>query len=350
MATEPPQAHPPETTTINASPTPDISDSKHSHPRPTRFRFKDPSRKRHRHRSHSHSHNHDHDHRTPSPPPTKRKKHRAPHRRKHTSPSPPPDADANPFHTSRFSPSAAFRESLFDALGDDEGAAYWESVYGQPIHTYSVPEIPKGPNGELEAMDEEEYAAYVRRKMWERTREGMLAEEERLREERRKVREHERKRDKERVEWERAVEESLRRGSERKRRRGWKEVWGRYCRCWEGLDRVVRGDDGSSMGDGGKGRFEEMVFWPVESGKRRDVGREAVEGFMRECARVIDDEDKDGGGDGLLGLLKSERVRWHPDKIQHRYGKLGIDERVLKSVTEVFQIVDQMWNEERKRK
>ncbi|KAI2989598.1 hypothetical protein CBS147345_10613 [Aspergillus niger] len=74
-----------------------------------------------------------------------------------------------------------------------------------------------------------------------------------------------------------------------------------------------------------------------------------IEEFMRECARVVDDEDKDGGGDGLLGLLKTERVRWHPDKIQHRYGKLGIDERVLKSVTEVFQIVDQMWNEERKR-
>lgn len=84
------------------------------------------------------------------------------------------------------------------------------------------------------------------------------------------------------------------------------------------------------------------------------MGRKEVEEFMRECARVVDEEDidKDGdrdGGGGLLGLLKTERVRWHPDKIQHRYGKLGIDERVLKSVTEVFQIVDQMWSEERKK-
>ncbi|PYH36125.1 uncharacterized protein BO87DRAFT_457697 [Aspergillus neoniger CBS 115656] len=334
MTTSPP-AQPPDTTTTPTSLTPDTTNA---HPRPTKFRFKDPSRKRHRHR---HSSSHKDPQRTPSP---KRKKHRAPHRRKHTT-SPPP-SPSQPT-TSRFSPSTAFRESLFDALGDDEGAAYWESVYGQPIHTYSVPEVPKGPNGELEMMDEEEYAAYVRRKMWERTREGMLAEEERMREERRRVKEKERRRERERGEWERAVEESLRRGRERKRRRGWRGVWGRYCACWGELDEVVKG---GSEG----GRFEEVVFWPVESGERRDVGRKEVEEFMRECARVVDEEDmdKDGdrdGGGGLLGLLKTERVRWHPDKIQHRYGKLGIDERVLKSVTEVFQIVDQMWSEERKK-
>ncbi|GLB06785.1 hypothetical protein AtubIFM57258_002102 [Aspergillus tubingensis] len=338
MTTSPP-AQPPDTTTTTTptSPTPDTTSN--AHPRPTKFRFKDPSRKRHRHH---HSSSHKDPQRTPSP---KRKKHRAPHRRKHTTTSPP--ASPSQPTTSRFSPSTAFRESLFDALGDDEGAAYWESVYGQPIHTYSVPEVPKGPNGELEMMDEEEYAAYVRRKMWERTREGMLAEEERMREERRRVKEKERRRDRERGEWERAVEESLRRGRERKRRRGWRGVWGRYCACWGELDGVVKG---GSEG----GRFEEVVFWPVESGERRDVGRKEVEEFMRECARVVDEEDmdKDGdrdGGGGLLGLLKTERVRWHPDKIQHRYGKLGIDERVLKSVTEVFQIVDQMWSEERKK-
>ncbi|BCR96319.1 uncharacterized protein AKAW2_21259A [Aspergillus luchuensis] len=339
MTTSPP-AQPPTT-----SPTPDYTtttanETTNAHPRPTKFRFKDPSRKRHRHH---HSSSHKDPQRTPSP---KRKKHRAPHRRKHTT-SPPPSPSQT---TSRFSPSTAFRESLFDALGDDEGAAYWESVYGQPIHTYSVPEVPKGPNGELEMMDEEEYAAYVRRKMWERTREGMLAEEERMREEGRRVKEKERRRERERGEWERAVEESLRRGRERKRRRGWRGVWGRYCACWGELDGVVRGGED---GGGGK-RFEEVVFWPVESGERRDVGRKEVEEFMRECARVVDEEDidKDGdrdGGGGLLGLLKTERVRWHPDKIQHRYGKLGIDERVLKSVTEVFQIVDQMWSEERKK-
>lgn len=40
----------------------------------------------------------------------------------------------------------AFRDSLFDALADDEGAHYWESVYSQPIHVYPRPsvETPQG--------------------------------------------------------------------------------------------------------------------------------------------------------------------------------------------------------------
>ena len=42
-------------------------------------------------------------------------------------------------------PNSAFIESLFDALADDEGAAYWEDVYGQPIHTY--PNVKEGPGG-----------------------------------------------------------------------------------------------------------------------------------------------------------------------------------------------------------
>ncbi|OOF99594.1 hypothetical protein ASPCADRAFT_503597 [Aspergillus carbonarius ITEM 5010] len=282
-------------------------------PRPSKFRFKDPHRKRrHHHTSPTRS--------TRKPRPPHRQKHT--HTHTHSRPSTPPD----PTLTS----STAFRESLFDALGDDEGAAYWESVYGQPIHTYAVPEVPKGPNGELEAMDEEEYAAYVRSRMWERTREGMEAERERLRgEKRRKVRE-EKEREEERRRFDVAMEESLRRGRERKRRRGWGEVWG-------------------SIGK----KFKEMVFWPVESGKRADLGREEVEAFMRGCAGVMGEGDNkhgDGNGGGLLGLLKTERVRWHPDKIQHRYGSLGLDESVMRSVTEVFQIVDQMWNEERKKR
>ncbi|KLU83995.1 hypothetical protein MAPG_03043 [Magnaporthiopsis poae ATCC 64411] len=41
----------------------------------------------------------------------------------------------DPFAPPPLDADAAFRESLFDAMADDEGAAYWEGVYGQPIHT-----------------------------------------------------------------------------------------------------------------------------------------------------------------------------------------------------------------------
>ncbi|KAJ5281237.1 hypothetical protein N7478_006609 [Penicillium angulare] len=242
------------------------------------------------------------------------------------------------------SPGAAFRESLFDALGDDEGAAYWEGVYGQPIHNYAVPNV-EGPTGELEQMDEEEYAAYVRARMWERTREGMLEEQERYREERRrkKARDQESSvRDHERMAFDRAMDDSLRRGAERKSRKKWEEAWETYLARWEEISKIAgSGNSKESSGaeSGTSKPLRNLLFWPVESGKRVDVSPDSVQAFMRHAPASTD----------LLVILKAERVRWHPDKMQHRYSGLGIDDVVMRSVTEVFQIVDRMWNEERER-
>lgn len=290
-------------------------DPKERHDDHNQHRRRSPHSSHHRKRHHS-SHK---SHRSRS----SKRRHR--HRHEHTS-SPPDDPPP-------LSPDTAFRESLFDALGDDEGAAYWEGIYGQPIHTYNVPEVPKGPEGELEQMSEEEYAAYVRARMWERTREGMLEEQERLRAERRKAEETGRRRDGERRAFEQAMEESLRRGAERKRKRGWEGIWKEYLGRWE---EIAKRRDG---GGDGSGPLRNMLFWPVESGKRRDVNPDSVREFMRHAPPPAD----------LLSTLKAERVRWHPDKMQHRYGGLGIDDAVMRSVTEVFQIVDRMWNEEQER-
>ncbi|KAE8132008.1 hypothetical protein BDV38DRAFT_226218 [Aspergillus pseudotamarii] len=313
-------------------PEPNPTQEPDKQPKSGKFRFKtskDKSRSRrddttstHRHSSHRHS---SHRHRP--------KRH---HRRRSASPN--PIYSDNEQHQPGLNADAAFRESLFDALGDDEGAAYWESVYGQPIHNYAVPNVPKGPNGELEQMDEEEYASYVRTKMWERTREGMLAEQERLRAEkmRQKRREERREEDmREKMRFERAMEESLRRGKERRRVKAWGRVWEEYVRSWGEVDRAVDQVRDGGGGGGGEGvRLRNLIFWPVESGKRGDVSRETVEEFLRHAP-----------GEDLLAVLKAERVRWHPDKIQHRYGALGIDEVVMRSVTEVFQIIDRLWSE-----
>ncbi|KNG79829.1 hypothetical protein ANOM_011917, partial [Aspergillus nomiae NRRL 13137] len=180
-------------------------------PKPGKFRFKSskPKSSSSRRDEPSSTHHHHHRHRHSS---SHRHRSRRHHRRRSASPTPDEQPGLNA--------DAAFRESLFDALGDDEGAAYWESVYGQPIHNYAVPDVPKGPNGELEQMDEEEYASYVRTKMWERTREGMLAEQERLRAEKARQRRREERREedlREKMRFERAMEESLRRGKERRR-------------------------------------------------------------------------------------------------------------------------------------
>lgn len=316
-------SHPPE----HPQPTKPAEDSKESHdPNPapkehTRtshsraFRFKDGSRP-HRKRTHRHG---------------SRTRDSEPSKRRHREEKQPEPTAEDPFGSTR----DTFRESLFDALGDDEGAAYWESVYGQPIHNYRVPEVQRGPEGELEQMTEEEYVEYVRRRMWERTREGMLAEQERLRAERQQRRKEEAQRNAQsgREEFERAMDESLRRGAERKKAKvEWGGPWAEYLESWEAIGKAVEGSSTTKS-------LRNLIFWPVRSGKRVDVWPKAVEEFMRHAPAPAE----------LLSTLKAERIRWHPDKIQHRYGALGIDDVVMRSVTEVFQIVDRLWNEERER-
>ena len=214
-------------------------------------------------------------------------------------------------------PDAAFRESLFDALADDEGAAYWEGVYGQPIHTYSpyYPACDDDPeNPKLERMDDEEYTAYVRRKMWEKSHEHIVEERKRREEERvrKKVKEEEGRR------WQVGVEEALRRGEERRKRNRWRDAWEGYLAGWN---------------EERKG----SMSWPVESGKMDDVGSGEVEKFFRAVGR--------SGNVDLGDVLKRERVRWHPDKMQQKAGEVGVDGETMKMVTAVFQVVDGLWNE-----
>ncbi|KAJ5375754.1 hypothetical protein N7517_007760 [Penicillium concentricum] len=321
-AEAPGASHPSEHSRANepASPTEphphNPPDKEHRHSSHSRaFRFKDGSRP-HRKRTHRHR---------------SRTRDSEPSKRRHREEKQPESTHEDPFGSTR----DTFRESLFDALGDDEGAAYWESVYGQPIHNYRVPEVQRGPEGELEQMTEEEYVNYVRQRMWERTREGMLAEQERLRAERQQKRKEEAQRNAQagREEFERAMDDSLRRGAERKRAKvGWSGPWTAYLKSWETIGKAAEGSAPKPL--------RNLLFWPVRSGKRADINPQAVEEFMRHAPAPAE----------LLGTLKAERIRWHPDKIQHRYGALGIDDVVMRSVTEVFQIVDRMWNEERERR
>ncbi|KAL4992305.1 hypothetical protein BDW68DRAFT_150179 [Aspergillus falconensis] len=316
-----------------------------------KFRFKSSksksSSRSSRHDSHRHSRRHRHRHED------NHHSHRRQKRRRNTTPRSPSPGTVPSYPGSPLSPNTAFRESLFDALGDDEGAAFWESVYGQSIHSFAPPPAGDGNGrGVLEQMDEEEYAAYVRAEMWKRTREGMLEEHERIRAEKKaRVRaEKAAAEQEERRKFERAMEDSLRRGRERKRTKEiWRGVWDRYTRSWEEIEEARR--KGDLAGEGKTVR--NLLFWPVESGKRRDVSKEKVEEFMRRGPPPQSSGSGSSAGDtapedALLSTLKAERVRWHPDKIQHRYGATGIDESVMRSVTEVFQIIDHMWNELKK--
>ncbi|KAI5814392.1 hypothetical protein BZA77DRAFT_356645 [Pyronema omphalodes] len=214
-------------------------------------------------------------------------------------------------------PDAAFMESLFDAMADDEGAQFWEGVYGQPIHEYERP-MKQDERGELERMTDEEYARYVRERMWEKSHEYVEQERRRREEDRTKRRQRERE---EQEEWEREERkrrQEIKRRKERMERERFRDAWRDYLRYWE---------SGSSK--------VEDIPWPVASGRVKDVVREKVEEFMLAAP----------GEEEITDVLKRERVRWHPDKAQQRWGLDALTKTEMEAITMVFQTVDALWAE-----
>lgn len=260
------------------------------------------------------------------------------------------DEHSRPHETSSVPPDVAFRESLFDALGDDEGAEFWQGVYGQPIHNYSRT-YADADTGELDTMDDEQYARYVRHKMWEKSAEGIEAAREAKRKERKKEEEARRK---ERLDkpnqrepaynnftFDFELEASLRRGEERKERKKWQQLWQAYLDRWKDLQEIYEARKGSSADDTEQVFLRNKIAWPVESGKRKDLVPEEIERFITNVSATVRDTSKST-------ILKSERVRWHPDKIQQRYGFMNIEDGTMQGVTSVFQVLDRMWNDLRR--
>lgn len=87
----------------------------------------------------------------------------------------------------------------------------------------------------------------------------------------------------------------------------------------------------------------EGIPWPVESGASGDVSEDAVKTFVFGGLR------RDGvGEDEFAKALRDERVRWHPDKIQQRLGG-EVDADVLRDVTAIFQTIDRLYNDTRRK-
>jgi len=170
-------------------------------------------------------------------------------------------------------------------------------------------------------MTDEEYAAYVRQKMWEKTHAGLLEERARREEARKRKKEEETRQRK----VQREVEESLRRGEERKDRRKWADRWAEYEQAWASWDGTPS-----------------ALAWPVESGRREDISEEAVRAFLVRGLRL-----EEVGEKPFVARLKEERVRWHPDKIQQRAAGGTVDEATMRDVTAIFQIIDRLWGEMR---
>ncbi|CUS08080.1 unnamed protein product [Tuber aestivum] len=294
----------------NEDRTPESKPDDPSRPRKSKFRFKRKRQKdSHHHRSPS-SHLRSH--------PSSRRK-RSHHKPLDDDPAEYDDTYIPNLSSVNFATAEdAFRESLFDAMADDEGAAFWEGVYGQPINIYPRPD----GRGELERMTDEEYAEYVRSKMWEKTHEHII--EERIRrEEARRARRH---RDKEEQKMWEEEERSRRREEKARRRLGDKaraeNQWKGYLEKWREIS---------------AGKVDGDIPWPVESGELKDIEKAALERFYTDIRGCL------GEDEGLVDVLKVERIRWHPDKAQQRWGKRGLSEEEQRGITAVFQTVDSLW-------
>lgn len=275
--------------------------------------------------------------------------HRAKHKRRKMHDHEDPDIRCG---TSSLPPDVAFRESLFDALGDDEGADFWQGVYGQPIHNYSRT-YTDTDTGELGVMDDEQYAQYVRRKMWERSAEGIEAAREAKRREQRQEKEARRKERSDNSSREDLaynnftldfeLEASLRRGEERRERRRWQQLWHEYLDRWKNLQEIYEARQGSSADNAEQIFLRNKIAWPIESGKRKDLTPDRIENFVNQVSTAVPEATK-------TAVLKAERIRWHPDKMQQRYGFMNIDETTMEGITAVFQVLDRIWNELRSHK
>ena len=286
-----------------------------------RLKLKDSSRRKYLRRDKEESDDHS----------RSRRRRRRPRRRRSPTPVDPHEPEA-------LDPETAFRESLFDAMADDEGAAYWESVYGQPIHVYSDARV--GPEGELERMTDEEYAAHVRQKMWEKTPEGMETARKRLGQERRRkeMLEEERRRAERRANREQRkanklqadMEEVLRMGTERRFRKDWTQAWQDYRERWSRWETALNKEAG-------------LIPWPVKTASVDDVNELAIQNFFETAL------DRAELGDERFSVaMKDERVRWHPDKFQRQLGG-DVDSNTLRAITTAFQVVDALWSDTRRK-
>jgi hypothetical protein len=117
-------------------------------------------------------------------------------------------------------------------------------------------------------------------------------------------------------------------------------AWAAYLQAWDALKATLANPSSPSAGP--PKPPSKRIPWPTL--QNRPATRPNIEAFMRHAPAT---SDGDKSSSSQLQALKVERVRWHPDKVQQRFGG-AVDEGTMKVVTGVFQVVDDLVEEERK--
>ncbi|KAG9243820.1 hypothetical protein BJ878DRAFT_422755 [Calycina marina] len=254
-------------------------------------------------------------------------------------------------------PEYIFHEDLRYALNDPDGALEWEAKYGVPFHkvhqtkqaangmvNLSYDELVRGAKALIWAHTPEALAAERTRrdeckKMEKQKRQEAIAEKMRSKEVQKK-REMERKKQEE---LDARIEESLRRGGERRAARTWQGRWRLARSSAEKWDIYIAAWNANTSGKAQLGMDD--IPWPVSSGRFEDLNKESVKGFLSRAPR-----DKMWGGERpllkeIISLVKAERIRWHPDTVQRHFGGQGVDIEVLKAVNEVSSLINEVWSD-----
>ena len=128
--------------------------------------------------------------------------------------------------------------------------------------------------------------------------------------------------------------DALGRGQKRKEAKKWAEAWQQYLSKWSKFKETLTSKAEIEDLAGTKARG--VIPWPVDTGRWKHVEKDDVEAFFNNAPPVEI---------SLKNILKAERVRWHPDKMQQRFGAARLDDDTLKAVTMCFQVIDRMWSE-----
>ncbi|PNS19604.1 hypothetical protein CAC42_7448 [Sphaceloma murrayae] len=83
------------------------------------------------------------------------------------------------------------------------------------------------------------------------------------------------------------------------------------------------------------------LYFPVESGQYYDVEDAAVKTFYEKATLYW--------GGNVLETLKTERTKWHPDKIDQRFAGHRDLNRAKECANVVFRVLNTMFNEERQK-
>lgn len=208
-----------------------------------------------------------------------------------------------------------FTERLFDALADDEGRDHWQNLYGQSLDDFVHPDAKDAKGLNQQDMNDDEYAAFVRRGMWER-KHG-----ERLRSTNYPGRGDDKQDEYTQQDFS-SSRTDTRSSSGLGRNFELEQRWKKYLQSWEHL-----GTAQWTM---------TSVPWPNVSARVSDISKQSVSEFLSHAGN-------------LKALAKEElRRRWHPDRFQQKTKKHIAEAEwtsIFTIVTSIAQILNQIIND-----